>query len=72
MTEADVQRLRAAGWSDEDVMDIAEVTGMFSVEPAWPRVSAGSRIPSTSRSGASGPETTLHLKACVREAGPAF
>ena len=30
-TEADVQRLRAAGWSDEDVMDIAEVTGMFNM-----------------------------------------
>jgi uncharacterized peroxidase-related enzyme len=30
MTEADVQRLRDAGWSDEDVMDIAEVTAMFN------------------------------------------
>jgi uncharacterized peroxidase-related enzyme len=27
---ADVDALRAAGWSDEDVMDIAEVTGMFN------------------------------------------
>ncbi len=31
MTEADVQRLRDAGWIDEDVMDIAEVTGMFNM-----------------------------------------
>lgn len=31
MTEADVDALRAAGWSDEDVMDIAEVTGMFNL-----------------------------------------
>lgn len=31
MTEADVRRLRDAGWSDEDVMDIAEVTGMFNM-----------------------------------------
>jgi uncharacterized peroxidase-related enzyme len=31
MTAADVQRLRDAGWSDEDVMDIAEVTGMFNM-----------------------------------------
>lgn len=31
MTEADVQLLRDAGWSDEDVMDIAEVTGMFNM-----------------------------------------
>jgi uncharacterized peroxidase-related enzyme len=30
MTEADVVALRAAGWTDEDVMDIAEVTGMFN------------------------------------------
>jgi uncharacterized peroxidase-related enzyme len=30
MSEADVQRLRDAGWSDEDVMDIAEVTAMFN------------------------------------------
>jgi len=30
MSEADVERLRAAGWSDEDVMDIAEVTAMFN------------------------------------------
>jgi uncharacterized peroxidase-related enzyme len=29
-TEADVQALRAAGWTDEDVMDIAEVTAMFN------------------------------------------
>jgi uncharacterized peroxidase-related enzyme len=28
--EADVQALREAGWSDEDVMDIAEVTAMFN------------------------------------------
>ena len=31
MTEADVQRLRDTGWSDEDVMDIAEVTAMFNM-----------------------------------------
>ena len=31
MTEADVQALRAAGWTDDDVMDIAEVTGMFNM-----------------------------------------
>jgi uncharacterized peroxidase-related enzyme len=31
MTDADVQRLRDAGWSDEDVMDIAEVTAMFNM-----------------------------------------
>lgn len=31
MTEADVQRLRDAGWKDEDVMDIAEVTGMYNL-----------------------------------------
>ena len=30
-TEEDVQALRGAGWSDEDVMDIAEVTGMFNL-----------------------------------------
>jgi uncharacterized peroxidase-related enzyme len=29
-TEADVDALRAAGWTDEDVMDIAEVTAMFN------------------------------------------
>jgi alkylhydroperoxidase family enzyme len=28
--EADVRGLRAAGWGDEDVMDFAEVTGMFN------------------------------------------
>ena len=31
MAAADVDRLRDAGWSDEDVMDIAEVTGMFNL-----------------------------------------
>ena len=31
MAEADVAALRAAGFSDEDVMDIAEVTGMFNL-----------------------------------------
>jgi uncharacterized peroxidase-related enzyme len=31
MTEADVTELREAGWADEDVMDIAEVTGMFNL-----------------------------------------
>lgn len=31
MSAADVQQLRDAGWSDEDVMDIAEVTGMFNM-----------------------------------------
>jgi uncharacterized peroxidase-related enzyme len=30
VAEADVQRLREAGWTDEDVMDIAEVTAMFN------------------------------------------
>lgn len=30
MVEADVDGLREAGWSDEDVMDIAEVTAMFN------------------------------------------
>ncbi len=29
-TEADVERLREAGWSDEDVMDAVEVTAMFN------------------------------------------
>jgi uncharacterized peroxidase-related enzyme len=31
MTEEDVAALRRAGWTDEDVMDIAEVTGMFNL-----------------------------------------
>jgi uncharacterized peroxidase-related enzyme len=31
MTQEDVQALRDAGWTDEDVMDIAEVTGMFNM-----------------------------------------
>ena len=31
MIEADVVALREAGWSDKDVMDIAEVTGMFNM-----------------------------------------
>jgi uncharacterized peroxidase-related enzyme len=31
MTEADVVALRDAGWSDEDVMDVAEVTGLFNM-----------------------------------------
>jgi uncharacterized peroxidase-related enzyme len=31
MTAADVEELRSAGWSDEDVMDIAEVTGLFNM-----------------------------------------
>ena len=31
MTEADVVGLRDAGWNDEDVMDIAEVTGLFNM-----------------------------------------
>jgi uncharacterized peroxidase-related enzyme len=30
MTEADVEELRAAGWQDEDVMDITEVTALFN------------------------------------------
>lgn len=30
MTESDVEQLRTEGWSDEDVMDIAEVTAMFN------------------------------------------
>ena len=29
--EDDLERLRSAGWSDEDVMDIAEVTAMFNL-----------------------------------------
>ena len=31
MVEGDVTALRDAGWTDEDVMDIAEVTGMFNL-----------------------------------------
>ena len=31
MSEADVRALRGAGWTDEDVMDIAEVTGVFNM-----------------------------------------
>jgi uncharacterized peroxidase-related enzyme len=31
MEEADVQALRDAGWTDEDVMDIAEITGVFNM-----------------------------------------
>jgi uncharacterized peroxidase-related enzyme len=30
MQESDVEALRTAGWSDEDVMDIAEVAAMFN------------------------------------------
>ena len=30
LEEADVEALRAAGWTDEDVMDIAEVTALFN------------------------------------------
>ena len=30
MVEDDVQRLRDAGWTDEDVMDITEVTALFN------------------------------------------
>ena len=30
MDAADVGRLRAAGWTDEDIMDVAEVTAMFN------------------------------------------
>ncbi|MCS7234984.1 MAG: peroxidase-related enzyme [Armatimonadota bacterium] len=30
MTEEDVQALRAAGWTDEDVFDIAQVAAMFN------------------------------------------
>jgi uncharacterized peroxidase-related enzyme len=29
-TEADVETLREAGWTDEDIMDIAEVAAMFN------------------------------------------
>ena len=29
-SEADVDALRAAGWTDEDIMDIGEVTAMFN------------------------------------------
>ena len=31
MTEADVDELREAGWTDEDVMDVTEVTGLFNM-----------------------------------------
>ena len=31
MARADVDSLRDAGWTDEDVMDIAEVTGLFNM-----------------------------------------
>lgn len=31
MAEADVQALRDAGWTDEDAMDVAEVTGLFNM-----------------------------------------
>ncbi len=31
VAEADVRGLRDVGWADEDVMDIAEVTGMFNM-----------------------------------------
>jgi uncharacterized peroxidase-related enzyme len=31
MVETDVQALRDAGWTDEDAMDIAEVTGLFNM-----------------------------------------
>ena len=30
MTEADIEDLRAAGWEDEDVMDITEVAALFN------------------------------------------
>jgi uncharacterized peroxidase-related enzyme len=30
MSEGDVERLREAGWTDEDVMDITEVAGVFN------------------------------------------
>lgn len=30
VTRADVERLRGAGWTDEDVLDVAEVTAMFN------------------------------------------
>jgi uncharacterized peroxidase-related enzyme len=30
-TEGDVDALRQAGWSDEDIMDIAEVAAMFNL-----------------------------------------
>jgi uncharacterized peroxidase-related enzyme len=29
--EDDLAELRAAGWSDEEIMDIAEVTAMFNL-----------------------------------------
>jgi uncharacterized peroxidase-related enzyme len=31
MTETDVASLRDTGWSDEDIMDVAEVTGLFNM-----------------------------------------
>jgi len=30
MTEADVQRLREAGWTDRDILDIAQVAAYFN------------------------------------------
>ena len=30
MTERDVEALREAGWRDEDIFDIGEVTAMFN------------------------------------------
>jgi len=30
MAEKDVEELRSAGWSDEDVMDVAEISAMFN------------------------------------------
>jgi uncharacterized peroxidase-related enzyme len=29
-SESDIEKLREAGWADEDIMDIAEVTAMFN------------------------------------------
>jgi len=31
MTQHDIATLREVGWTDEDIMDIAEVTGMFNL-----------------------------------------
>ena len=36
--------LRAVGWSDEDIMDIAETTGMFNMSNRMASGSAGPRI----------------------------
>jgi len=45
MSEADVDSLREAGWTDEDIMDIAEVTAMFNLSDGErARLGAESRV----------------------------